>query len=720
MNQLGPAASPSTRDLQLDLKQHFGLEEFRPLQEPIIQAMIDGRDLLAVMGTGGGKSLCFQLPALIYQEGVTLVVSPTIALMADQIQQINARGVVAVTFNSTIEKEDIDAGWDLVNRGVVKLIYLSPEHLATARFYEALGETKVNRIVIDEAHCISCWGHDFRADYQKIPLARERLGNPPIAAFTATAPVRVRDDMLAMLGIPEAEQFIGEVDRPELSFDVERFDWHAKKVDRLFELLNEYAAKNESVIVYANTIRTLDTLLKVGEEARLPVGIYHGQLLPHVKDFQQRRFLSGETKILFATKAFGMGINKPDVRAVIHYEPSESLEGFYQEAGRAGRDGVSSRSFLLYTAEDLVDQRSRLRKSEVSLEVISHVYNWLWGRSPKDKPKEVGTVIPFVPVQFAKSIAKDDETFEGKILAAIAHLNEFGYISAHSGRCQFLKGPEDFADDSDAYARVKERYNAKLRQLKVMELYLTSPDPRALILGYFRFDDPDIDNLEVNWSVTLNDDQVASIIKIAADTNPSVTQVQYAVSRGTSPSINPKYLEPFPRMTPGEQELALAAAENLGVISRFQRGKQSLIFPTTAGLHFLQERGEEVKISTFDDVKPRMLNPDVRSILREAIGQTFRSKILSYETTIPWKFIVGSIMKENFKIFDKDVSGAELAGTFHALSRKDMKDEKLVLEAGNNLLNYLFDNVVGRSSADTKAWLERGEGETTPSLDSLA
>ncbi|WP_225744554.1 DNA helicase RecQ [Marinilactibacillus sp. Marseille-P9653] len=329
------------------LKQYYGYEVFRPGQQELINAIMEGRDVLGVMPTGGGKSLCYQIPA-ICMEGVTLVISPLISLMKDQVDTLQTMGVRAAYINSQLSYFEQQAIIDEATRGELDLLYVSPERLGNDQFLYAVRQMDVNLVAVDEAHCVSQWGHDFRPSYQAIPQIMNALSNrPSFAAFTATATNIVQEDMIQQLNLEHPFQHIASFDRPNLYFSVIKPD---KKLNELSRILD----KKESSIIYCNTRKNVDTVYKNLNKKGFPVTYYHAGIEPEVRAANQDQFLYDEKPIMVATNAFGMGIDKSNVRRVIHYNMPLDMESYYQEAGRAGRDGASAEAILFYSAQDII------------------------------------------------------------------------------------------------------------------------------------------------------------------------------------------------------------------------------------------------------------------------------------------------------------------------------------------------------------------------------
>jgi ATP-dependent DNA helicase RecQ len=339
-----------TSDLNAALLQHFGLEEFRVAQREVIEDVLAGRDVLCVMPTGAGKSLCYQLPAAIHK-GLTIVVSPLISLMDDQAQQLHDEGIPALVLNSSLSLPMRRAAMSRIEAGFEGLLYVAPERFFAADFSSLLDRLRPWLFAVDEAHCVSQWGHDFRPEYFRLGEVRRRLGNPPCIALTATATEDVRADIIRRLELKDPTIVVTGFDRPNLSYQSRRLAKQAEKDAALVTLLRQEPG---TAIVYCATRRAVDevTSLLSEELADRPVFAYHAGMDAAARSGNQERFMSMPRAIAVATNAFGMGINKPDIRLVVHYQVPGTLEAYYQEAGRGGRDGQLSRCVLLFSYQD--------------------------------------------------------------------------------------------------------------------------------------------------------------------------------------------------------------------------------------------------------------------------------------------------------------------------------------------------------------------------------
>lgn len=347
----GPIQStPRSPDLLGTLKRHFGYSSFRPLQEDIIRDSLAGRDVFALLPTGGGKSLCFQLPALV-RNGLTVVISPLIALMKDQVDSLRANGIAAACLNSSLEGDQRRAAWRDLHQGRIRLLYVAPERLFVGTLIEELKQWNLGAVAVDEAHCISEWGHDFRPEYRKLSDLRAEFPEVPFMALTATATERVRTDILNQLHLRDPATYVASFNRPNLHYKV------LPKTQTYSQILAFLKARPaDSGIIYCASRNGTESLAAKLNADRIPTLAYHAGLETTTRSLNQERFLRDEVRVVCATVAFGMGINKPNVRFVIHHDLPKNLEGYYQETGRAGRDGLPAECILLFSAGDVAKQ----------------------------------------------------------------------------------------------------------------------------------------------------------------------------------------------------------------------------------------------------------------------------------------------------------------------------------------------------------------------------
>ena len=342
------------------LQKYFGFDTFRSLQKEAIEANLAGDDLLMILPTGGGKSLCYQLPALL-KEGITVVISPLIALMQDQIKALEDRGVEAVMLSSAATLEEQNALYErLYHDKNIKFLYVAPERFVSQRFLELLSHIKIASFVIDEAHCVSEWGHEFRSDYRKLHLLKERFPTVPIAAFTATATPKVAEDIIHALRLQNPKLLKAKIFRDNLLLSA------AKRVGNGYKQVESFIAqhKNDSGIIYTFTRKESEKLAAHLQKRGYDALAYHAGLAPEVRSDVYKRFINDETRIIVATVAFGMGIDKSNIRYVVHMSLPKTIESYFQEVGRAGRDTLMSEALLLYSSADEVQKREFIKEIE--------------------------------------------------------------------------------------------------------------------------------------------------------------------------------------------------------------------------------------------------------------------------------------------------------------------------------------------------------------------
>jgi ATP-dependent DNA helicase RecQ len=330
------------------LRAVFGIERLRDGQQQVIDSVLDGRDTLAIMPTGSGKSLCYQIPARLLA-GTTIVVSPLISLMKDQLEKLEAMGIRAAQVNSSLSREEEQTAIDGIRNTVHEIVFCTPERLSTPEFLEVLKQVRIALVVVDEAHCISQWGHDFRPAYLEMAAAIDALGKPPVLALTATATEDVVDDIGKQLGRPRIHVVNTGIYRPNLHYSVVQVTNNEERYARALDLVR---SKEGVGIVYAATVKAAEEMLQVLEDGGESATLYHGKLPAAERKANQDLFMAGERRVMVATNAFGMGIDKPDTRFVIHLQLPANLEAYYQESGRAGRDGKDADCTLLYFPDD--------------------------------------------------------------------------------------------------------------------------------------------------------------------------------------------------------------------------------------------------------------------------------------------------------------------------------------------------------------------------------
>src|SRR6266481_802586 len=405
-------------DPQQALEAYFGFPEFREPQQEVISHILAGKDVFVLMPTGGGKSLCYQLPALLL-EGVTIVVSPLVALMKDQVDSLTARGIAATLINSSISASEQQRRIQQLRNGEFRLVYIAPERFRSRLFLDALGRVAIALFAVDEAHCISQWGHDFRPDYFRLGSVLEELGRPQAAAFTATATPEVRTDIVKRLGLEKPNVFVAGFARPNLRFIVTETETESEKYTRLRELIG----RHRTGIVYCATRKRVDQVSEYLKAGGIRMVSYHGGMDDAAREEAQNRFTQNNCDVVVATNAFGMGIDRADLRFVVHFEIPGSLEAYYQEAGRAGRDGEPAECELLFNYADTRIQEFFINGSNPSVELIRNVYLLL-----RNMANEEGEIVRSIQDLAARL---DQEINDMAVHSAITILDRHGVIDRY-------------------------------------------------------------------------------------------------------------------------------------------------------------------------------------------------------------------------------------------------------------------------------------------------
>jgi ATP-dependent DNA helicase RecQ len=473
-------------DSQQALENYFGFREFREPQGEVVSEILSGNDVFVVMPTGGGKSLCYQLPAVLL-DGVTIVVSPLIALMKDQVDSLVSRGIDATLINSTIAGSEQQDRIRRLRKGEYRIVYIAPERFRSRSFLQALGQVTIALFAIDEAHCISQWGHDFRPDYFRLGKVLDELGRPPVAAFTATATPEVRADIVDRLGLPNPKVFVAGFARPNLRFVVTETEGEFQKFQRLAELIG----RHRTGIVYCATRKRVDQVSDNLESRGIKVVRYHGGIDDDAREAAQNRFTQSDCDVAVATNAFGMGIDRSDLRFVVHFEIPGSLEAYYQEAGRAGRDGEPAECELLFNYADTRVQEFFIEGSNPSIELIRQVYLLL-----RNLANEAGEVV--IPIKDLAARLNHNNN-EMAVHSALTVLDRHGIIDRYDVPGKRVRGtkllqpglrPSELPLDTRALGEKEKRDRAKL---KAMVAYAYGRDCRQrIILRYFG--DPELAN----------------------------------------------------------------------------------------------------------------------------------------------------------------------------------------------------------------------------------
>lgn len=466
-------------DPQQALEKYFGFREFREPQGEVISGILNGHDVFVVMPTGGGKSLCYQLPAIL-RDGVTVVVSPLVALMKDQVDALVARGLSATLINSTISGAEQQQRIRRMREGEFKMVYIAPERFRSRSFLEALGQITIGLFAIDEAHCISQWGHDFRPDYFRLGSVLAELGRPQVAAFTATATPEVRTDIVKRLGLETPRVFVAGFGRPNLRFVVTEIDREPDKYNRLRDLVR----RHRTGIVYCATRKRVDLVSEELKSWGIRVVSYHGGIEDAAREEAQNLFTRNNCDVAVATNAFGMGIDRADIRFVVHFEIPGSLEAYYQEAGRAGRDGEPAVCELLFNYADTRIQDFFIDGNNPSVELIRNVYLLL--RNMANAQGEVERSIHDIAARL------DHENNEMAVHSAITILDRHGVIDRYDIPGKRIRGTRLLQRDLQPLqlpidiAALREKEKRDRAKLKGMVDYAYGRECRQkIILRYF-------------------------------------------------------------------------------------------------------------------------------------------------------------------------------------------------------------------------------------------
>jgi len=470
----------STPDPLHVLQEGFGLQGFRPHQEAAIREVLEGRDVLATMPTGAGKSLLYQLPALCL-DGLVLVISPLIALMKDQVDALQARGIRAAYVNSSVRSKQRAKRLQAAVDGELDLLFITPERFRSKAFKKLEQDLPVARLAVDEAHCISQWGHDFRPDYSRLGLYKQRLGNPPTIALTATATKRVAEDITTALGLVDPHIVRTGIERPNLYLGFERVFLAEEKVPHLAKRIQSLPGPG---IVYSTLIRDLEELHDELARMGIPSLVYHGKLSPEERRSMQERFMASDEQnpaIVLATNAFGMGVDKADIRFVLHAQVPRTIEAWTQEVGRAGRDGKPSFCETLFFAEDLAVQQEFVRWANPDREFVLSVWSILESWGERVATKDLGDLVSSLLLKNRR---------DNRAGISLRWLEVVGAIEGSFERHDLRVNPDFMPSDLPAFVGSPEKLDGDLMGLLKLATLASADEPclRTSLAAHFDLD----------------------------------------------------------------------------------------------------------------------------------------------------------------------------------------------------------------------------------------
>lgn len=705
----GPGASggsPVDDDVQRILKQVFHFPSLRAGQREMIDAQRAGKNVSAVISTGGGKSLGFYVPALLEHESsgaVTVVISPLIALINDQVKNLRARNIPAVALHGLMSDSERGESVKLLHEGQAPLLYLGPEMLSQDKTIELLKGLNIARLVVDEAHCAGEW--DFRPAYGRIKKVRELLGNPPLTAVTATEPPHTRSDIHRRLGIEGCEEIVLSVDRPDLDYSIKHFANDGEKLDALQA---QCKTMKGSTIIFCSKVLTVKRVVEALKEAGVNAVPYHARMDRDDRESSQAAFMNDDVQFIVATKAFGMGIDKEDVRNVVHYELPGSIEQYYQETGRASRDGLGGNCFLYYTPLDYATQYYFLRQSNPSLELVIETFERL-RRVSAEASDHSNPTIKFNERLFLNDI----ELYHGpsharQIAACLAILEENGVIFRLGNRLTFLfYGEENWREEfpvTQEYLSRKFRNDHERQKCMLYVATQVGSDPRQAIMDYMERSAvrETVSGVNPIRMIDVNQTDLEKVCHAVALGDREKKELLGFLIGGEDEVEDPLYGS-LSHLRREEVAFLVHYAEHQKLLRTVSLGERNFLNATAAGVQALFQRGIEVPedISSYQEMKPFLFRDESKTRIKEAIEPWFSLQVEGGAST-RWPEVLGFFMESSVLILDSRVSVAQLIRDyFHLPNRTPLTTAhaaelvKLVFQGDRALPPYIQHSSLG-------------------------
>ena len=660
----------------LALDKFFGFSSFIKFQKEITHIVSSGEDVLAIMPTSYGQSLCYQLPAVMDKEGVTLVVSPLIALMRNQVKILSDLSIPVDTVDSSTSEQDTEDIYESARSGFTKLLYVAPERLHCKAFLEGMESVKISRLVVEEAHCISRWGHDFRPSYLRIAEFCEKHDIKQLVAFTATAPAEVESDILNNLKLKNAKVIRGGIDRPNLSFDRKQFSTEYERYEYLLDRLNKLKENSGRAVVFCRRIETVNALSRRLRNAGFKVKLYHGGMQRELRDNNQAAFMNREVDLLVATSAFGMGVDVSSIHEVIHYDPPVNLVDYFQQAGNAGRDGLPARCTAMFTRGDLSRLKFIVSINSPSIEFLTEVFRRLLGRLKQKDALEPNPSIPrWGSLDFVNSLGFKGALDEGKFQVALGILQDYGVILIGPTKIEFLYPPKKFREDKKLPLIDRDcelRRERCKREYEKMVYYLISEDPCIELLHeHFVTNslrcarDIVAERVETWMSTKIDPEILKSIVSILASKTLQHYRLTEELVEARSEDGNSQ------KFNSNDAHQEIAAAADTGFIRRIPFGQASLYALTRAGESFAKEHGIPLLFpDTVSKLRACSLNPSAMDHLKKILSDFCDEVIENSSTPSLLRCSLTAFLKRDFSLGSKKVKGAALLLSFFRGNKK--------------------------------------------------